>query len=151
MDTMASTFGTRVGYSDHTPGITVPIAAAARGARVIEKHMTLDRTLEGPDHKASLEPGEMAAMVAAIRDVTCALGTGEKTAANCEAGNRAIVRRSLVAALPIARGERFTTANLVAKRPGTGVSPMEYWRTLGRAARQGYAADDLIEASHPPV
>ena len=144
MDTLAATFGVPVGFSDHTPGIAVPIAAAARGATVMEKHFTLDRALPGPDHKASLEPAELTAMVAAIRQVEAALGSGEKKPAPSEIKNMAIARKSLVAAAPIAKGEVFTTANLTVKRPGDGVSPMLYWDWLGRAAGRDYSPDDQM-------
>lgn len=145
MDTMASAFGLPVGYSDHTAGIEVSIAAAARGATVIEKHFTLDRALPGPDHAASLEPEELALLVAAIRNIECALGSPIKAPAPQEAGNRPIARRSVVAARAICKGETFNTAMLTHKRPGHGISPMEHWSLLGRKAGRDYAADDLIE------
>lgn len=145
MDVMAETFGLPVGYSDHTLGATVAIAAAARGAAVIEKHFTLDRTRPGPDHAASLEPDELGAMVAAIRDVETALGRPRKEPAPEEIGNRAIARRSLVAARPISAGEAFSLENLTAKRPADGLSPMAIWRLLGRTAARNYAEDEAIE------
>jgi N-acetylneuraminate synthase len=144
MDVMAEAFGLPVGYSDHTLGTTVAVAAAARGATVIEKHFTLDRTRQGPDHSASLEPAELKAMVAAIRDVEQALGRAYKGPAAEEAGNRAIARRSLVAARPIAAGEIFDLDNLTAKRPADGRSPMTVWSLLGRTADRAYAADEAI-------
>lgn len=144
METLAAAFGLPVGYSDHTEGIHVAIAAVARGAVVIEKHFTLDRSLPGPDHKASLEPGELAAMVRAIRDVERALGDGVKRPTPPEIGNRAVVRKSLVAARPIAKGEAFGAGNLACKRPGSGVSPMEYWDWLGRPADRNYAIDEVV-------
>jgi len=145
MDTLRSAFGLAVGYSDHTMGISVPIAAAARGASVIEKHFTLDRAMPGPDHAASLEPRELSAMVDAIRAVEHALGSRIKGPDSRELGNRAVARRSLVAARPIAAGEILTEAMLGAKRPGHGVSPMQTWDLLGMAATRDYATDDLIE------
>ncbi|SEK59448.1 N-acetylneuraminate synthase [Ectothiorhodospira marina] len=138
-------FGVAVGYSDHTPGIEVPIAAVARGATVIEKHLTLDRTLPGPDHKASLEPGEFTAMVRAIRNIEQALGDGIKRPSPSEMGNRPIARKSLVASGPIRTGEPFTPNNVTAKRPGTGISPMRWDEVIGRAATRDYAADEFIE------
>lgn len=146
MDLMRDAFGLPVGYSDHTLGTTVAIAAAARGATVIEKHFTLDRARPGPDHAASLEPGELAAMIAAIRDVETALGEPRKAPAPEEVGNRAIARRSLVAARPIAAGEPFSLDNLTAKRPADGLSPMAIWPLLGRPSPRDWAEDEAIEA-----
>lgn len=145
MDTLGKTFGLPVGLSDHTPGIHIPVAAVARGACVIEKHFTLDRTLPGPDHAASLEPGELAEMVRAIRDVEAALGDGEKRPMASELKNRNIARRSLVAANAIRAGHPFSAENLAAKRPGNGVSPFDYWDYLGRPASRDYEADEGIE------
>ena len=145
MDTMASAFGLPVGYSDHTAGIEVSIAAVARGATVIEKHFTLDRTLPGPDHAASLEPGELKQLVHAIRHVEQALGSPLKAPAPEEAGNRPIARRSLVAARPIRRGEAFAADALAFKRPGHGVSPMGFWDRLGLVATRDYDLDEQIE------
>lgn len=145
MDVMTGAFGLPVGYSDHTLGTSVAIAAAARGATVIEKHFTLDRARPGPDHAASLEPAELAAMIAAIRDVEVALGRPVKAPAAEELPNRAIARRSLVAARPVAAGERFSLDNLTAKRPADGVSPMEIWPLLGQPASRAYGADEAIE------
>jgi N-acetylneuraminate synthase len=144
MDVIADTFGLPVGYSDHTMGYAVALAATARGARVIEKHFTLDRALPGPDHRASLEPDELAAMVAGVREIEAALGQRLKMPSEAELANRAAARKSLIALAPIARGEVFTAANLGVKRPGTGVSPHLYWQTLGSAATRDYAADELI-------
>lgn len=138
-------YGVQVGYSDHTAGIEVPIAAVALGATVIEKHFTLDRNLPGPDHQASLEPGELKAMVAAIRNIELALGDGIKRASPSETKNIPIVRKSLVAACPIHAGEPFTRANLAVKRPGTGVSPMRMDEVLGCVARRDFHIDELIE------
>jgi len=137
-------FGVAVGYSDHTAGIEVPIAAVALGATVIEKHLTLDRNLPGPDHKASLEPDEFAAMVRAIRNIEQAMGDGIKRPSPSETKNKPIVRKSLVAAIPIHAGERFTPENVTAKRPGTGISPMRWDEVIGRVAGRDFAADELI-------
>ena len=145
MDLMAETFGLPVGYSDHTLGTTVAIAAAARGATVIEKHFTLDRSRSGPDHAASLEPEELAAMIRAIREVETALGEARKAPVAEELANRAIARRSLVAARAIAAGEPFSPENLTAKRPADGLSPMAIWPLLGRASPRAYAEDEAIE------
>jgi N,N'-diacetyllegionaminate synthase len=138
-------FGVEVGYSDHTAGIEVAIAAVALGATVIEKHFTLDRKLPGPDHKASLEPDELKAMVAAIRNIEQALGDGIKRPSASEAKNKSIARKSLVAASVIRAGEVFSAANLTTKRPGTGLSPMRWDEVLGRTAPRDFAADELIE------
>jgi N,N'-diacetyllegionaminate synthase len=138
-------FGVAVGYSDHTAGIEVAIAAVALGARVIEKHFTLDRNLPGPDHKASLEPDELRAMVAAIRNIEQAMGTGIKRPSASEAKNRTIARKSLVAACAIRAGECFSETNLAVKRPGTGLSPMRWDEVLGRKATRDFAPDELIE------
>jgi N-acetylneuraminate synthase len=146
MDLMAETFGLPVGYSDHTLGTAVAIAAAARGATVIEKHFTLDRTRPGPDHAASLEPDELAGMIAAIRAVETALGEARKGPAPEELANRAIARRSLVAARSIAVGETFSLDNLTAKRPADGLSPMAIWPLLGQASPRAYSEDEAVEA-----
>ena len=146
MARIGEAFGIGYGYSDHTLGIEVPIAAVALGATVIEKHFTLDRTMPGPDHQASLEPGELAAMVAAIRNIERAMaGDGIKRPSPSECGNRAIARRSLVAARPISAGEQFGPDNLAARRPGTGLSPMLWDVVIGRPAPRDFAADELIE------
>lgn len=145
MDTLAETFCLPVGYSDHTEGITLSVAAAARGARIIEKHFTLDRSLPGPDHAASLEPHELGAMVEAIRAVEQALGNGVKQPAAVEQKNMAVARKSLVATETICAGERFTESNLTIKRPGTGRSPMDYWALIGQPAPRNYGADEVIE------
>lgn len=138
-------FGVKVGYSDHTQGFEIAIAAAALGATVIEKHFTLDRNLPGPDHNASLEPGELKYMVAAIRNIEQALGNGMKRPSPSEAKNRSVARKSLVAACVIRAGDVFNEANLLAKRPGTGVSPMRWNEVLGRKAPRDFAPDELIE------
>jgi len=145
MVSMGRALGVAVGYSDHTQGIEIPIAAAALGASVIEKHFTLDRSLPGPDHKASLEPDELKAMVQGIRNVEKALGDGVKRITPSERANRPVVRKSIVAARYIGAGERFTEDNIAVKRPGTGLSPMEWDRVIGRAAPRDFAADELIE------
>jgi N-acetylneuraminate synthase len=144
MDTLATSFRLPVGYSDHTEGISVPVAAVARGAVYLEKHFTLDRSLPGPDHKASLEPVELAAMVRAIRDVEVALGRPLKSPAPSEAKNIPIARKSLVAARRIVRGEKFTAENLAVKRPGDGISPMRYWEWLGKVSDRDYELDETI-------
>jgi len=146
MDVMRERFGLPVGYSDHTLGTTVAIAAVARGATVIEKHFTLDRGRTGPDHAASLEPDQLATMIAAIREVESALGAARKEPALEEIANREIARRSLVAARPIAVGEIFSLDNLTAKRPADGLSPMAIWPLLGRSSSRDYAADEAIES-----
>jgi len=145
MAMMGDALGVRVGYSDHTVGIEIAIAAVALGATVIEKHFTLDRALPGPDHKASLEPAELAAMVKGIRNVEIALGSPEKKPSEAEIANRAVVRRSLVASRPIAAGELFSDANVASKRPGTGLSPMRWDDLMGRKATRAYAPDEAIE------
>jgi N,N'-diacetyllegionaminate synthase len=138
-------FGVAVGYSDHTAGIEVAIAAVALGASIIEKHFTLDRNLPGPDHKASLEPAELKAMVSAIRNIEQALGDGIKRPSASESKNKPIARRSLVAARAIRAGELFSADNLAVKRPGTGLSPMHWDEVIGRAAPRDFTADELIE------
>lgn len=145
MQSIGQAFGVAVGYSDHTPGIEVAIAATALGASVIEKHFTLDRNLPGPDHKASLEPQELKAMVTAIRNIETALGDGIKRLTPSEATNRPVARKSLVAARPIRAGEAFSEENLAAKRPGTGISPMQWDSIIGRIARRDYQSDEMIE------
>lgn len=144
MDTLKSAFGLPVGYSDHTEGITVPIAAVARGAVVIEKHFTIDRTLPGPDHKASLEPTELKQMVAAIRIVEQVLGSGRKHPAPSELKNMSIAKKSLVAAVAISVGETFTADNIAVKRPGNGLSPMRYWELLNRKSDRNFSTDETV-------
>ncbi len=144
MDTLGHAFGLSMGYSDHSEGITIPIAAVARGATLIEKHFTLDKNMEGPDHKASLEPNELTAMVQSIRQVEQALGSSIKTPTISELKNKAVARKSLVAATEIKAGSSFTEDNLTIKRPGNGTSPYEYWDMLERTARNDYQAGDLI-------
>lgn len=145
METIREVFGVSVGYSDHTAGIEVPIAAVALGATVIEKHFTLDRTLPGPDHKASLEPNELRAMVAAIRHIEQSLGDGIKHVSASEQANMIVARKSIVAACPIRKGELFTENNLAVKRPGTGLSPMRWMEVVGATAIKDFQEDDLIE------
>ena len=145
MTVLRDRYDLEVGYSDHTAGIAVSIAAAALGATIIEKHVTLDRSLPGPDHAASVEPAELAALVAAIRDVERALGEAVKAPGPTELRNLPIARKSLVAARPIAAGAPFTPENLTVKRPGTGRTPMDYWRLLGTPAGRDYAADEAID------
>lgn len=144
MDTLGLAFDLASGYSDHSEGITIPIAAVARGAVLIEKHFTLDKTMEGPDHKASLEPDELKAMIDAIRQVEVALGTNVKSPTISEVKNKAVARKSLVAAKPISVGETFNMENLVIKRPGSGMSPYKLWELLGKTASKPYQAGDLI-------
>jgi N,N'-diacetyllegionaminate synthase len=145
MCNMKHAFGVAIGYSDHTIGIEVPIAAVALGATVIEKHFTIDRSLPGPDHRASLEPHEMKAMVDAIRNIELAMGDGIKRPNTSEIKNMSIARKSLVASKPIRAGERFSADNLTAKRPGTGISPMRWDELIGRVAFRDFAPDELIE------
>lgn len=145
MQSIRTAFDVAIGYSDHTPGIEVAIAAVAMGATVIEKHFTLDRNLPGPDHQASLEPQELAAMVAAIRNIEMALGDGIKRLTPSELRNKPIARKSLVASAPIKKGEVFSALNLAAKRPGTGISPMRWDDVIGRAAPRDFLTDELID------
>lgn len=145
MDTMAAAFALPTGYSDHSEGITVPVAAVARGAVMIEKHFTLDQSMEGPDHKASLEPGDLTRMISAIRDVEIALGDGVKRPMASEVKNKAVARKSLVATRAIAAGEVFAPGDLAAMRPGTGISPMQYWSLIGTPARRDYAPQEAID------
>lgn len=145
MNTLRDNYGVSVGYSDHTAGIEVPIAAVALGATVIEKHFTLDKNMEGPDHKASLEPPELRAMVRSIRRIEQALGSGEKMVSASEAPNRAVARKSIVAKRDIAVGEVLTEENITTKRPGNGISPMRWNEVLGTKAVRNFAEDELIE------
>ncbi|PFG45501.1 N-acetylneuraminate synthase [Vibrio sp. ES.051] len=144
MDTLANAFELPAGYSDHSEGITIPIAAVARGAVLIEKHFTLDKNMPGPDHKASLEPQELTAMVSAIRQVESALGHSLKSPTLSEVKNRPIARKSLVAAKCIQEGEVFTDENLTIKRPGSGMSPYCFWQLQGQAASRSYQSGELI-------
>lgn len=145
MLTIKDEFGEQIGYSDHTTGIEVPIAAVALGAKVIEKHFTLDRNMEGPDHKASLEPDELKAMVDSIRNIESALGDGIKQPAESEKKNMAIARKSIIAKKDIKAGEVFTEENLTVKRPGDGISPMKWFDVIGKVATRDFEEDELIE------
>ena len=138
-------FGLPVGLSDHTPGWECDVAAAVLGAQVIEKHFTLDKSLPGPDQKASLDPAEFKAMVDAVRHVEAALGDGHKHLTESEAPNKTVARKSIVAARAIKAGEIFTTENLTTKRPGDGISPMRWYEVLGQAAKRDFAEDEKIE------
>ena len=144
MATLSKAFGLPVGFSDHSRGIHVASAAVALGAVMIEKHLTLDRNLPGPDHRASIEPDELAAMISAIRDVEAALGDGRKVPAPEEIANRAVARRSLVATSAIRSGEHFSEENLGVKRPGNGILPVEYWAYLGKKADRDYAPNEAL-------
>jgi N,N'-diacetyllegionaminate synthase len=145
MNTLAEAFQVKVGYSDHTLGIEVPIAAVAMGAVIIEKHFTLDRNLPGPDHKASLEPGDLKEMVRCIRNIEKALGSGVKEMSHSESANVGIARKSIVAAKRIPAGEMFSVDNLEVKRPGTGISPMLWDEVIGQRAKRDFEEDELIE------
>lgn len=145
MQSIRSAFGVAVGYSDHTSGIEVAIAAVAMGASVIEKHFTLDCNLPGPDHKASLEPAELKSMIAGIRNIELALGDGIKRLTPSEAKNKPLVRKSLVAINTIKAGELFSAQNIATKRPGTGISPMRWDEVIGRISSRDFSIDELIE------
>lgn len=145
MSTLKEKFGVRVGYSDHTQGIEVPIAAVALGAEIIEKHFTLDHNMEGPDHKASLEPDELKQMVDGIRKTEKALGNGIKTASPSEKKNIQIARKSIVARRDIIKGEILTEENLAVKRPGNGISPMRWYEVIGTKAIRDFSEDEMIE------
>lgn len=144
METMEKAFGLSVGYSDHTEGVTIPVAAVARGAVIIEKHFTLDKNMPGPDHKASLEPDELKTMVQAIRIVEQSMGSGIKIPALDEVPNIPIVRKCLVASRSIEAGELFTIDNLTAKRAGQGKNPMNIWHVLGSKSKRAYKEDEKI-------
>lgn len=145
MATLSDKFGVTVGYSDHTQGIEIPIAAVAMGAKVIEKHFTLDCNMEGPDHKASLEPNQLKAMVDAIRNVEKAIGTADKVASPSESPNKEVARKSIVAARNINKGELLTEENITVKRPGNGISPMKWDSVIGNIAIRDFGYDELIE------
>jgi len=145
MCSIRDAFGVQVGYSDHTAGIEVPVAAVALGATVIEKHITLDKTMPGPDHKASLEPDEFEVMVSAIRNIEQALGDGTKRPSLSESKNKVVARKSIIAETAIRSGEVFTTDNLSIKRPGSGISPMRWDELMGKKASRDYQPDELIE------
>lgn len=144
METLYELFGLPVGYSDHTVGLAISIAATALGASIIEKHYTLDRNLPGPDHRASLEPAELAEMILGIRMVEKAMGTPQKNCRPCEQKNRPVMRKCLIANKEIKKGDLFTDQNLIIKRPGDGVSPMQYWDYLGKLADKDYGPDEKI-------
>ena len=144
MVTIGRAFNVKYGYSDHTLGIEVAVAAAALGASVIEKHFTLDKNMDGPDHKASLEPHELKAMIQAIRNIESALGDGIKKPGKSEIPNIVIARKSIIAKKPIKKGEIFTKENLTVKRPGNGISPMRWDEIIGKRARKDYDNDELI-------
>ena len=144
MFTIGKTFDVKYGYSDHTLGMEVPVAAVAMGASVIEKHFTLDKTMEGPDHKASLEPDELKAMVSAIRNIEMALGSSIKKPSKSERPNMEIARKSIVASRPIHKGQTFNEENLAVKRPGNGISPMRWDEIIGQKAQKDYVEDELI-------
>ncbi len=144
MLSIKNAFGIETGYSDHTTGIEIPIAAVAMGATIIEKHFTLDKNMEGPDHKASLEPNELKAMVTAIRNVEIGLGDGVKKPSPSESKNKPIARKSIVAAIDIKKGEKITEKNLAIKRPGNGISPMRWNEIIGMEAQKDYRKDELI-------
>ncbi len=138
-------FGTAVGFSDHTLGLEAPLAAVSLGATVIEKHFTLDKTMEGPDHQASMSPDELVALVKAIRNTEVALGDGVKRVTESEAKNKDIARKSIVAKVEIKAGEVFTEENITVKRPGNGISPMKWYEVLGQTAKRDFSLDELIE------
>lgn len=144
LDTLQHAFSLPVGYSDHSEGINIPIAAVARGAKVIEKHFTLDKMMDGPDHKASLEPGELKNMVDAIRQVELALGSTLKSPTASEIKNKNIARKSIIAATNIKAGEKITEQNIIIKRPGGGMSPYRYWDVIGKNANKDYSAGEYI-------
>jgi N,N'-diacetyllegionaminate synthase len=145
MTKLRNEFGCKIGYSDHTKGIEVSLAAVAMGAEVIEKHFTLDRNMEGPDHKASLEPDELKALVDGIRNIELAKGSFDKVPTESELKNRSVARKSIVAAKNISAGEVFTKDNLTTKRPGSGISPMRWKEVIGTVAKRDFMEDELIE------
>lgn len=145
MLTLKNKFGMKVGYSDHTQGIVIPIAAVSMGAEIIEKHFTLDKNMEGPDHKASLEPEELKEMISAIRKVEIAFGDGDKAPQPSEIKNIPVARKSIIAKQAIKRGQLFTEENLTTKRPGNGISPMKWYDVLGTKAIRDFAEDDLVK------
>lgn len=143
--TMEKHFGLEVGYSDHTMGIEVPIAAVALGATIIEKHFTLDRNMEGPDHKASIEPKELETMVSSIKNIEMAVGSADKKVSPSEIKNRLVARKSIIAKTDIKKGESFSEHNLTVKRPGNGISPMKWKNVIGQVAKRDFKEDELIE------
>jgi len=144
MQTISETFNVKVGYSDHTPGLEIPLAAVARGASIIEKHFTLNRNMSGPDHQASLEPDELKQMVRLIRNVEKAMGDGGKRPSKSEIKNIAVARKSIVAKTKISKGDIFSEENICVKRPGSGISPMKWNEIIGTISKQDYKEDDLI-------
>lgn len=144
MDTIAQAFKLPIGYSDHSAGINVPIAAVAREAKIIEKHFTLDKNMEGPDHKASLDPTELKAMIAGIRNIELALGNGLKGPKPSELKNKLVARKSLIAEQIISKGMTFSDENVAIKRPGSGVNPINYWGLIGTESQNDYQIGDLI-------
>ena len=145
MNTLKNTFKTKVGYSDHTLGIEISLAAVALGAEVVEKHLTLDRSLVGPDHMASIEPYEFSNLVKGIRKISLALGSAEKKISDCEIDNKKIARKSIIAKTKIKKDDIFSEENICAKRPGTGISPMEWDKIIGLKSKKDFDQDDLIE------
>jgi sialic acid synthase SpsE len=145
INTLKHKFGLRVGYSDHTAGINVSLAAVAIGAEIIEKHFTLDRSMRGPDHMASIEPGELMEMVKSIREIEIALGDSKKRVTDSELKNKALARKSIVAAVDINEGDIITDDMLTTKRPGTGLSPMRWKDVVGKKSQKQYKLNDLIE------
>ena len=145
MITIKEAFNIKVGFSDHTSGIEIPVAAVAMGAEVIEKHFTIDKNLEGPDHKASLEPEELKVMVSAIRNIEKAMGSGVKKPSKSELKNKDVVRKSIVAKKPIKKRESFTENNLTVKRPGIGISPMRWNEIVGKEANKSYNKGEIID------
>ena len=144
MKTLSRTFNTKIGYSDHTSGITAAIAAVAMGAQIIEKHITLDKNLQGPDHKASLEPNELKVLVESIRDTEAAIGNGLKIPNECEISNKDIARKSIVAKKEIKKNQYFSEDNLCTKRPGNGISPMKWYEIIGKKSKRDYRIDEII-------
>ena len=145
MKTISNTFNTKIGYSDHTNGITAAIAAVAMGAQIIEKHITLDRGLPGPDQKASLEPNELKVMVESIRDTEVAIGNGLKIPNQCEISNKDIARKSIVAKKEIKKNQYFSEDNLCTKRPGYGITPMRWFEIIGKKSNKDYMIDEIID------
>ena len=144
MNTIKKKFKIKVGYSDHTTGIEAALAATALGAEIIEKHFTIDKSMKGPDHKASINPEEFKMMVASIRNITQALGDGKKRVTKSEYKNLSIARPSIVAAYSIKKGDKFNKNNLAIKRPGTGISPMKWEKILGKKAKKSFVKDEII-------
>jgi N,N'-diacetyllegionaminate synthase len=144
MITIRDKFNIKVGYSDHTSGIEIPIAAVALGAEIIEKHFTLDKTMVGPDHAASLEPQQLKQMINSIRNIEIAMGDGLKRPSTSEEKNKMVARKSLVAACSIKKGDLFTEENITVKRPGNGISPMKWYKVIGKTSNKNFNADDII-------